>query len=110
MAMILGVRRETVPGETRVALVPSALKPLLKSGFEVVVEPGAGAAAGYPDTAFTEAGARLGMTEDAVKMAVYRLRKRYRDLLRAQIAATVSRNAEIDLEIRDLFRVLASPR
>jgi hypothetical protein len=42
-------------------------------------------------------------------MTVYRLRKRYRDLLRAHIAATVSTNAEIDAEIRDLFRVF-NPR
>jgi RNA polymerase sigma factor (sigma-70 family) len=65
-----------------------------------------------PDTrhlSYKEAGARLGLTEDAVKMTVYRLRKRYRDLLRAHIAATVSTNAEIDAEIRDLFRVF-NPR
>jgi RNA polymerase sigma factor (sigma-70 family) len=58
---------------------------------------------------YAEAGARLGLTEDAVKMTVYRLRKRYRDLLRAHIAATVSTNAEIDAEIRDLFRVFNPP-
>jgi RNA polymerase sigma factor (sigma-70 family) len=58
---------------------------------------------------YAEAGSRLGLTEDAVKMTVYRLRKRYRDLLRAQIAATVNTTAEIDLEIRDLFRVFSSP-
>jgi RNA polymerase sigma-70 factor (ECF subfamily) len=65
-----------------------------------------------PDTrhlSYAEAGARLGMSEDAVKMTVYRLRKRYRDLLRAHIAATVSTNAEIDAEIRELFRVFAPP-
>jgi len=57
-----------------------------------------------------EAGRRLGMSEDSIKMTVYRLRKRYRDLLRAHIAATVTTNAEIDLEIRELFRVLSSPK
>ncbi|HET6408321.1 MAG TPA: sigma-70 family RNA polymerase sigma factor [Chthoniobacteraceae bacterium] len=57
---------------------------------------------------YAEAGVRLGMSEDAVKMTVYRLRKRYRDLLRAHIAATVSTNAEIDQEIRELFRVFSS--
>lgn len=64
-----------------------------------------------PDPAnlsYLEAGARLGLGEDAVKMAVYRLRKRYRDLLRAHIAATVGSSAEVDEEIRDLFRALAS--
>jgi RNA polymerase sigma factor (sigma-70 family) len=58
---------------------------------------------------YAEAGARLGLSEDAVKMTVYRLRKRYRDLLRAHIAATVSTSAEIDGEIRDLFRVFSPP-
>jgi RNA polymerase sigma factor (sigma-70 family) len=58
---------------------------------------------------YAEAGSRLRMSEDAVKMTVYRLRKRYRDLLRAHIAATVSTNAEVDLEIRELFRVFSSP-
>lgn len=58
---------------------------------------------------YAEAGSRLGMTEDAVKMTVYRLRKRYRDLLRAHIAATVSTNAELESEIRDLFRLFSSP-
>lgn len=57
---------------------------------------------------YAEAGSRLGMTEDAVKMTIYRLRKRYRELLRAHIAATVSTNAEVEMEIRDLFRVFSS--
>lgn len=64
-----------------------------------------------PDPAnlsYREAGERLGLGEDAVKMAVYRLRKRYRDLLRAHIAATVGSSGEVDAEIRDLFRALAS--
>ncbi|MEO8352375.1 MAG: sigma-70 family RNA polymerase sigma factor [Chthoniobacteraceae bacterium] len=58
---------------------------------------------------YREAGAHLGLGEDAVKMAVYRLRKRYRDLLRAHIAATVETTAEVDAEIRELFRALAGP-
>lgn len=57
---------------------------------------------------YAEAGARLGLSEDAVKMTVYRLRKRYRDLLRAHIAATVGTSGEIDEEIRDLFRVFSA--
>ena len=57
---------------------------------------------------YAEAGARLGLGEDAVKMTIYRLRKRYRDLLRAHIAATVGTSGEIDAEIRDLFRVFSA--
>jgi RNA polymerase sigma-70 factor (ECF subfamily) len=49
---------------------------------------------------------RLGMTEAAVKVAVHRLRRRFRELLRAQIAQTVTTEAEIDDEIRALFVAL----
>jgi DNA-directed RNA polymerase specialized sigma24 family protein len=47
--------------------------------------------------------ARLNLTEPAVKMAVHRLRARYRDILRAEIAHTVSSPEEIEEEIRHLF-------
>jgi H+-translocating NAD(P) transhydrogenase subunit alpha len=57
--MRLGVPKETVPGERRVALVPEAVGRLAGSGFEVVVERGAGAAAAFPDETFAEAGATL---------------------------------------------------
>src|SRR5919198_5413189 len=55
--MRLGVPKETVPGERRVALVPEAVGRLAGAGFEVVVERGAGAAAAFPDETFAEAGA-----------------------------------------------------
>ena len=51
---------------------------------------------------------RLNMTPSAVKVAVHRLRKRYRALLREEIAQTVSSPAEIDAELRHLFSVIAS--
>jgi RNA polymerase sigma-70 factor (ECF subfamily) len=57
---------------------------------------------------YADVGVRLGLSEDAVKMMVYRLRKRYRDLLRAHVAATVGTSAEVDGEIRDLFRVFSA--
>jgi NAD(P) transhydrogenase subunit alpha len=57
--MIVGVPRETYPGERRVALVPGVLPQLAKAGAEVIVEAGAGEAAGYPDAAYVEAGARI---------------------------------------------------
>jgi hypothetical protein len=50
--------------------------------------------------------ARLGMTPEAVKVAVHRLRKRYRARLRAAIAATVSDPAEVDDEMRHSARSL----
>ena len=57
--MRLGVPKETVPGERRVALVPEAVGRLAGAGFEVAVERGAGEAASFPDEAFAEAGASL---------------------------------------------------
>jgi NAD(P) transhydrogenase subunit alpha len=57
--MIVGVPRETFPGERRVALVPAVLPTLIKAGFEVVVEAGAGAEAGYPDADYAGRGARI---------------------------------------------------
>jgi len=56
----IGVPKETVPGERRVALVPDVVRRLTGQGHEVVVEPGAGAQAGFPDPAFADAGATLG--------------------------------------------------
>jgi H+-translocating NAD(P) transhydrogenase subunit alpha len=53
------VPTETAPGETRVALVPDVVQRLVKSGVEVVVQAGAGAAARYPDSGFVAAGARI---------------------------------------------------
>ena len=57
--MIAGVLKETFPGERRVAVVPSAFALLGKAGIEVVIESGAGVAAGYPDAAFKDKGARI---------------------------------------------------
>jgi NAD(P) transhydrogenase subunit alpha len=57
--MIAGVMRESFPGERRVALVPATVPALSRAGIEVVVEAGAGAAAGYPDGQYQEKGARL---------------------------------------------------
>jgi len=53
-----------------------------------------------------ETAARLGMTEGAVKVAVHRLRQRYRELLRAEIAETVMDPADTDAEMRHLVTVL----
>ena len=63
--MRVGVTRETAPGERRVALVPETAGKLAAAGFEIVVEPGAGDAASFPDDAYTAAGATLGSPWDA---------------------------------------------
>jgi len=57
--MIVGVPKESYPGERRVALAPSAIPILAKSGMEVVIEAGAGAAAGYPDAEYAGKGAKV---------------------------------------------------
>ena len=57
--MIIGVPRETYPGERRVALVPLVIPSLIKAGFEVTVETNAGLQAGYPDAQYVEKGARI---------------------------------------------------
>jgi H+-translocating NAD(P) transhydrogenase subunit alpha len=63
--MRVGVARETAPGERRVALVPETAGRLAAAGFDVVVEAGAGDAASFPDTAYTEAGLTHGSPWEA---------------------------------------------
>lgn len=63
--MIVGVPRETVTGETRVALTPAACAQLIKSQVQVAVEQGAGVAAGFEDAAYTAKGAAV-TTRDQV--------------------------------------------
>lgn len=57
--MTIGVIREHLSGETRVALVPAHVPELNKLGARVLIESGAGAAAGYPDTQYREKGAEI---------------------------------------------------
>lgn len=57
--------------------------------------------------AYAGLAAQLQTSEDAVKMAVHRLRKRYGEVLRAEIAQTVARPQEIEEEIRQLIRLAA---
>jgi NAD(P) transhydrogenase subunit alpha len=64
--MIVGVPRETYPGERRVALAPAVIPSLKKAGFDVLVQAGAGLQAGYPDTEYIERGARLAPTREQV--------------------------------------------
>jgi RNA polymerase sigma factor (sigma-70 family) len=61
-----------------------------------------------PETApsYAEVAVRLGLTEAALKSALFRLRQRYRELVREEIAQTVSTAAEIEEEIRHLIGVM----
>jgi NAD(P) transhydrogenase subunit alpha len=57
--VIIGVPKESYPGERRVALVPLVVPKLVKAGFEVVIQEGAGVEAGYPDGLYVEKGAKI---------------------------------------------------
>jgi RNA polymerase sigma-70 factor (ECF subfamily) len=64
---------------------------------------GAGSSLPYADLAV-----RLNMPENTVKTSVHRLRRRYRELLRAEVAHTVASPADTEEELRCLFRALAA--
>ena len=64
--MIIGIPRETFAGEDRVALVPDAVSGLVALNSEIIVEPGAGTAAGFADTDYTERGAQIVADRDEV--------------------------------------------
>jgi len=59
---------------------------------------------------YAEVGARFGMTEAAVKSAVQRMRQRHREILREEIANTVTRPEEVEEEIRQLKEILSEAR
>ena len=60
----------------------------------------------HPGTTYAQAAAKLNMTEAAAKKAGSRMRRRYRELLREEIAQTVAEPDEVDDEIRNLFATL----
>ncbi len=59
MGLLIGVPKETFPGEKRVATVPDVVAKLVKLGFSVAVESGAGDAANFADDTYREAGAEI---------------------------------------------------
>ena len=64
--------------------------------------------AGEEPVAYAAMADRLGMTEGAVRTAIYRMRQRYGALFRAEIAQTVTNLSEMEDEIRHFLEVLAS--
>ncbi len=64
--MIIGVTKETYPGECRVALAPSSVGKLTKAGHEIQVESSAGVAAGYADADYESAGATIAPSRTAL--------------------------------------------
>jgi NAD(P) transhydrogenase subunit alpha len=67
--IVVGVPKETFPGETRVGLVPGILGLLKRIGAEVVVEAGAGSAAGFVDKEFEDKGARIASRDEVFAQA-----------------------------------------
>ncbi|MFD2473578.1 Re/Si-specific NAD(P)(+) transhydrogenase subunit alpha [Amycolatopsis silviterrae] len=63
--MIIQVLKERHDGETRVSATPATVTQLRKLGYDVVVEPGAGAASSFADEAYVDAGATIGTARDA---------------------------------------------
>jgi NAD(P) transhydrogenase subunit alpha len=63
--MIVAAVKETFPGERRVALVPASVGPLVKAGWEVRIEGGAGEAAGFADALYEQAGGAIVSREEA---------------------------------------------
>ena len=59
MSLTIGIPRETAAQERRVATVPEAVEKLIKLGFEIAVESGAGEASNFSDEAYTKAGAKI---------------------------------------------------
>jgi H+-translocating NAD(P) transhydrogenase subunit alpha len=67
--MNLAVPKETLPGETRVALIPESVKKLTAAGFKISVESGAGVLSHYPDDAYSQAGASISGSHDLLSRA-----------------------------------------
>ncbi len=67
-----------------------------------------GSLAGSADQNLAEIAKRLGMTAGAVKVAAHRLRRRYREILRAEVAATLAEGEDVEQEIRNLLAALGN--
>jgi NAD(P) transhydrogenase subunit alpha len=96
-ALVVGVPKEIFPGERRVAASPATVERLRKRGLEVVVETGAGDAAGLADAAFAEAGARIvPSVEDVYAQAdiVTKVRGPMEDAARGRHEATLLREGQ----------------
>jgi NAD(P) transhydrogenase subunit alpha len=106
--MRIGVVRETAPRETRVALVPREVDALRRAGHEVAVESDAGAAAGFPDTAYAERGAMVTSTAEvfAADLLLF-VRAPGADLATARVVLDRLRPGQVTVGLGD---PLGSPR
>ena len=80
-----------------------------KSGKSALFDRLKGTLTGQEDRVpYQEVGAELGLSEGAVKVAVHRLRRRYRDLLLEEIAATLAEGESVDEELHHLFSAIGT--
>ncbi len=98
--MIIGVLKEAQAGETRVAATPATVAQLLKLGYDVVVESGAGELSSFADEAYVEAGASIGdpLAADIV-FGVNAPTKEQRDGLKPGATLVAILNARLDEEM-----------
>jgi RNA polymerase sigma-70 factor (ECF subfamily) len=92
--------------ETTAGALQTLRDEMVKAGKSEQFDALKGSLTGEDDLPREEIAARLDMSEGAAKVAVHRLRQRYRKLLRAAIAETVSNEANLDDEMRYLIAVL----
>ncbi|MDN5893651.1 MAG: Re/Si-specific NAD(P)(+) transhydrogenase subunit alpha [Nocardioides sp.] len=98
--MLIGVIRESLPGETRVAATPATVGQLLKLGYEVIVESGAGVASSFADDAYVEAGASVGDALGAdIVLGVNAPASEQLDQLRENATLIGILNARLDEEV-----------
>jgi proton-translocating NAD(P)+ transhydrogenase subunit alpha len=69
LGLSIGVLKETLPGERRVAITPKAIDVLTKAGAEVLIETGAGLDSGFPDEDYTAKGAKISPSSAAIAQA-----------------------------------------
>lgn len=111
--MLIGVPRETWPGERRVALVPTTVKKLKNAGFDVTIEAGSGVPAGFPDASFEEVGATIASSREALLReadVVLRVRKPSIDELALLKPGAVHVSFLDPFNERELVRKLAEQR
>jgi NAD(P) transhydrogenase subunit alpha len=113
--MHIAVPKETAPGERRVALVPESCKKLIAAGYEIAIEPGAGAAAGYTDDEYRAAGVALadpasllGAADLVLKVTAPAARDSARDEVGWMRPGTIYLGSLMPLRNLDAVRALAA--
>tara|TARA_B100000686_G_C16760706_1_gene958474 strand:- start:382 stop:1557 length:1176 start_codon:yes stop_codon:yes gene_type:complete len=102
--MRIGIPKEKNDNETRVAVVPVSIPKLMKLGFDVVIEKGAGVNSGYTDSEYEEKGAKTASSEEVMKSELIASIDvpNFKDMKKGQILACVAdpfRNLEQTKEI-----------